>query len=202
MKILLVHIALCASFVLGARAQGVPAMIDSLYTVETSVSGGVGLSWFRDLRTPLSEREAVGSYATLVRLVWHPSRLLTMGVMTGYVIFSSERFSPDQIVSSDSSSPPYAMLSAIPAQAIFSMRTGGFEIGAGIGPYFMRSEIQDEDYTIGVRLELGITGYASYQWTLLDQLRLGPELTIIYMGYRGILSVIPQLKLSYTVLRY
>jgi hypothetical protein len=201
-KLLLIHIALLVSFVHVTRAQGIPAMVDSLYTVEASASGGVGLSWFRDIRSPLSEREAVGSYATLVRFVWHPSRLLTMGLITGYVMFSSERFASHEIISSDSSSPSSATLSAIPMQAAFSMRSGGFEIGAGIGPYFMRSQIQDEDYTIGVRLELGITGYASYQWTVLDQLRLGPELTIIYMGYRGILSVIPQVKMSYTILQY
>lgn len=172
------------------------------YDVQVSGNVGIGLSWFRDQRSPLSPEEATFGYAALFKAQWHPSRLLTIGLLTGYVMFSRENFSPALKAFADTLTPQFAALYAIPIQPFVSMQKGGLEVGVAVGPYLMNAEIIDDDKMNGYRLEVGITSFASYQFVVSEDWRAGPELTFIYIGYRGLFMAVPQFRFTYTVLRY
>jgi hypothetical protein len=166
------------------------------YVVEARVGCGIGVSWFRTQRSPLSPEESVYGFGTIDRIMWHPGRLLSFGIVSGWIEFSRENFSPALARAADSVAPGRATLSGVPLQLAVSMRKYGVEVGIGIGPYFMTSVIEDEDVTRSTRLELGITSYVNYSIPLSASVSVGPELTLVYMGYRGIITLIPQFQCS------
>lgn len=179
-----------------------PVLAQPEYTIEGHAGGGFGVSWFKNQRSPLSPPENVYGAAALGRIMWHPSRLLSIGLLGGWVEFSRENFSPALKFGSDTVAPGRAVLIGLPLQVVISMQKYGVEIGVGIGAVFMQSTIQDEDLTESIRSELGITALWAYNIEVSRSLSVGPELTLIYMGYRGIIMFIPQFHLKAILLRY
>lgn len=172
------------------------------YTIEASVSAGPMISFFRELRSPVSSDGAVFGSSVFGRIMWHPSRLISFGVASGYVLFSREDFSYIRPMLIDTVVPGSATITAIPLQVAASMQKYGFELGVCVGPYLMMIELVDEDVTHGSRLELGMTSFASYKWNLNDNLSIGPQLRCIYMAYHGILSFAAEFRVQYNVFTY
>ncbi len=173
-----------------------------IYTVEASISGGPMVSYFREPRSPVSAHAAVIGGSVLARIMWHPSRLISFGLASGYTMFSQEDFTFIRPLLIDTVVPGSAKITAIPLQIAASMQKGGFEGGVAVGPYIMMIDIVDEDITHATRLELGITSFASYKWQLNDRLFIGPQLRCISMGYHGILSFVAECRIQYDIIQY
>jgi len=116
--------------------------------------------------------------------------------MSGYSQISSDEFYDSQGILASAS------LSAIPLQVAVSMQGKNFEFGLGMGPYLMLTKIEYGATAQGRRYELGITFFGSYLFTVNNNIFIGPELRVLYLSYRGILSVIPSLSIRFETLRY
>lgn len=204
MKIIyfILFLALFASDVWSQRTDSLLQKDPGPYTVEASLSAGPMVSLFRELRSPVSSDGAVFGSSVFGRVMWHPSRLISFGVASGYVLFSREDFSNIIPSLKDTVVPGSATITAIPLQVAGSMQKYGFELGIAVGPYLMMIELMDEDVTRASRFELGMTSFASYKWNLNDNLYIGPQLRCIYMAYHGILSFVAEFSVQYNVLTY
>ena len=132
-----------------------------------------------------------------MRGMWHPGRLLAVGFITGYMLIDQDEIPVDNLNYN-------ARLTAIPMQLAISMQKHDVEIGMGIGPYMMLSNIEggNSPPAHGSRLELGLTFFGSYLFSLNDKIRIGPELRVLYLRYRGILSFMPSCSVRIDALRY
>jgi hypothetical protein len=174
---------------------------DTTYQVEVTATASPMMNFFRLPRVPETTGKSSVGYGISVRGMWHPGRLLSVGLLTGYFVLaqdeiSSLRPSGDLIYR--------ARLSAVPMQIALSMQDDGVEIGLGIGPYLMMSTIEGGNSAPvhGSRLELGVTFFGSYLFSLNDNLCIGPELRVVYFRYRGIFSVMPSCSFRIDMLRY
>lgn len=128
-----------------------------------------------------------------VRGMWHPGRLLSMGFITGYMLLAEDEI------------PPYhARLTGVPLQFVISMQKHDLEVGLGMGPYLMLTDIKGGGSApaYGSRLELGLTILGSYSFSLTDCIKIAPEMRVVYLRYRGILSLMPSCSLRIDALRY
>lgn len=174
-------------------AQTLP---DTLYQVEITATASSLFSYFNQERYPRSNKHMVCGFGFFVRCMWHPARLLSVGIMTGY-----SQIANDDFLDSDGKKAS-ARLSAIPIQIAVSMQSKNFEFGLGMGPYLMMSSIYYGKTARGKRYELGLTFFSSYLFSFNNNIRLGPELRTLYLSYRGIISVIPSLFIRFEILRY
>ena len=138
--------------------------------------------------------------------MWHPGRLLSVGFMTGYLLIDQDVIPIDRSLANQlNTNLEYrARLRAIPLQMAISMQKRDIEVGMGIGPYMMLSTIEGGNSAPagGRRLELGLTFFGSYFFSLNDNIRIGPELRVLYLRYRGILSWMPSCSVRFDALRY
>jgi hypothetical protein len=185
-----------------ALAWAQPAA-DTVYHVEMALTGSPVVSAFRNPRVPGAGNEPSLGYGFFVRGLWHPGRLLAVGLMTGYLSIAEDEIPVDD-ASLEEFPEPTARLSAIPLQIAISMQQGSLEVGMGVGPYLMMSRIDDGNGVVadGKRAEFGITLFGSYYFPIAGRAAIGPELRILYLGYRGILSLMPSLTLRADLLRY
>ena len=74
----------------------------------------------------------------------------------------------------------------------------------GIGPYLMMSTISGGTSASaqGSRLEIGITFFGSYVFSLSESIKIGPEMRVLSLRYRGIISVMPSCSFRIDLLRY
>ena len=113
---------------------------DTVYRFEIHSTLGPLFSYFDNPRYAGAPDNIAFGYGANLRVMWHPGRLLAMGIMSGYSFISLDKFT---IVNDDGESESIsAQLEAIPLQAIFSMQTKGFEFGLGIGSYLMMSTLK------------------------------------------------------------
>jgi len=176
---------------------------DSTYHVEVTMTASPALSAFRNPRVPgIANTPALG-YGFFVRGLWHPGRLLAVGLMSGYLSIARDEIPVDGALSAEFPQPT-AELTAIPLQIAISMQSKSLEVGMGVGPYLMMTSVDDGDGVLAhaKRAEFGITLFGFYQFPLTDRMTIGPELRVLYMGYRGILSLMPSLSIHSDVLRY
>jgi len=174
---------------------------DSVYQVEITATASSLISFFDQGRYPGATNTASLGFGFFIRGMWHPGRLLSIGFMTGYTQIATDEFSVSNLNNNELTSAS-ARLSAIPIQLVVSMQGKKFEFGLGMGPYMMLSTI---DYGItaqGQRLELGLTFFGSYLFSLSNNIHLGPELRVLYLSYRGIISIMPSLSIRFEILRY
>ena len=82
------------------------------------------------------------------------------------------------------------------------MQYEGLELGVGMGPYIMKSTIEHDIKAEARRIELGITFIGLYRFPLGENFSLGPELRVLYLSYRGIISVMPSITLQLDLWRY
>jgi hypothetical protein len=137
-----------------------------------------------------------------IRGMWHPGRMLTVGIMTGYSFVASDEFIVDTIYSNPREEKASANLAAIPLQLVVSMQYEGLELGVGMGPYIMKSTIEHDIKAEAQRIELGLTFIGLYRFPLGENFSLGPELRVLYLSYRGIISVMPSITLQLDLWRY
>ena len=164
------------------------------YRIEVHASAGPMYSIFRERLVPPGGRKNTFGYQGVLRLMWHPDHLLAVGVLSGHQLIASEKFTlDDEFGRTDVE----AWLSATPILLDVSMQRSGWEVGAALGPFIMRSVIEDISHSEGTRIELGSISHVSYHQPIAPRLSLGGELSITYLRYRGILSFVPRLGLRY-----
>ena len=134
--------------------------------------------------------------------MWHPGRMLAVGLMTGYSFVVGDEFTVDSIYSTQSGDKASANLAAVPLQLAISMQYKGLEIGVGMGPYLMLTTIDYGSTAKAQRIELGITFIGLYRFPLGENFSLGPELRVLYLSYRGIISIMPSVTLQIDFGRY
>jgi hypothetical protein len=176
---------------------------DTIYQVEVTTTACPAISAFRHPRVPGIENDPSLGYGFFLRGMWHPGRLLAVGLMTGYLSIAQDEIPVEGALSEEFPNPT-ARLSAIPMQIAISMQNRNLEVGMAVGPYMMMSSLDNGDGVSaqGKRVEFGITMFGFYYFTLSDRTTIGPELRVLYLGYRGILSVMPSLTFRADVLRY
>ena len=170
--------------------------LDTVYQFEITGSISSIITSFEDPRYPNAKNDIAFGFGFFVRGMWHPARLLSVGVMTGYCQISKDEF----LVNNGEFAS--AVLSAIPLQLVVSMQSKRFEIGLGMGPYLMISTINYGTKAQGRRFELGMTFLGSYRFSLNESIIIGPELRVVYLSYRGILSFNPSLFVRFEIFRY
>lgn len=168
-------------------------MSDTLYHFELSASFSPAVSFFRDERYPNAPRDASFGYGFYLKALWHPGKLLAVGLLTGYLFLAEDKI--NNIIKNNYIIDDHAVakLNAVPLQVVVSMQKNQLEVGLGMGPYLMLSTIEQGVTTKGRRYELGLTLYGSYVFSVGDKIFVGPELRLLYLSYRGILSMMPSI---------
>jgi hypothetical protein len=175
---------------------------DTTYRVEISTTASSSINFFRDERYPGGPSGSSLGYGMFIRGMWHPGRMLAVGVMTGYSFVVSDEFMIDTAYSHQGEEKASANLAAIPLQLAVSMQYKGLEIGVGMGPYLMLTTIDYGSTAKAQRIELGITFIGLYRFPLGENFSLGPELRVLYLSYRGIISIMPSVTLQIDLWRY
>ena len=179
-----------------ARAQA-----DSSYQVEITATSSPMVNFFRLPRVPGSTSTVCLGYGMTGRALWHPGRLLSIGLVSGYYILAVDEI---PVLSSASNATYAARLAAVPLQFAITMRKQGLEIGLELGPYLMLTTISGgrSAPAHASRLELGMTIFGSYLFPLSDDFQCGPELRVVDLRYRGIVCVMPSFSVRMISLRY
>lgn len=175
---------------------------DFVYDIYLIISGSPTFSIFKDERIPgLTDKTAFG-YGFTGRVMWHPDRNLSFGIMSGYLLLANDEIEIKPQVNGDKFSNAYASLHAVPLQFVVTTQKHGFEAGIGMGPYILISNIEYETIANSYRNELGLTLFSSYTFPLTEQIDIGPEIRVLYLSYRGIFSIMPTFTLRYNVWSY
>ena len=193
--------ALVTALLFAAACSWAQTPGDTTYRVEVTATASPMLNFFRLPKVPGTDSKTSVGFGVSVRGMWHPARLLAVGFLTGYFLIAEDEI----LIAQPSSDLNYdATLAAVPIQLALSMQKAGFEIGMGIGPYMMMSTIGGGSSAPvrGSRLELGMTLFASYVFPLGEHISLGPELRVVSLRYRGIVSVMPSLSFRIDPVRY
>ncbi len=111
---------------------------DSTFKIFVFSSVSPVLSYFENERYPGSSGNLKFGYGIFFRGMWYPSRLLSVGIMSGFMQISHDSFY-DKITLQNVS----ANLSAVPLQAVVAMQKNNWEFALGIGPYLMMSSINN-----------------------------------------------------------
>ncbi|MBE0572312.1 MAG: hypothetical protein IH618_12285 [Ignavibacteriaceae bacterium] len=176
--------------------------IDTTYRVEISTTASSSINFFRDERYPGGSSGSSLGYGVFIRGMWHPGRMLAVGLMSGYSFVVSDEFEVDTVYSNQDEEKASANLKAIPLQLVISMQYKGLELGVGMGPYLMRTTINYGSTAESQRIELGLTFIGLYRFSIGENFSLGPELRVLYLSYRGIISVMPSITLQLDLWRY
>ena len=176
--------------------------IRRMHQIEAVVAGGPQLTRYSLPPTLQSDgTDFLGSSFT-GRVLWRGGHLIAIGALSGYVTFSGESF----LVESDSGVQRTVdvRLAAIPVQLALSMNPGNFEIGTGIGAYFLESILGTENgYTVaGAGFEFGISAWLAYTFPLSSRCRVGPEIMVHVLSNRGAAGFAGTIQLSYDIYRY
>ncbi len=177
-----------------------PQYQDSIYTVEVVSSFSPLISFYKNPRYSSAANNATLGYGGTIRVMWFPGRLLAVGIMSGYCFFAEDNV--NSVKSLNQSISAKAKLSAIPLMAVVSMQSSNFEFGVGMGTYLMMTSIYYGKTANGKRTELGISPFVSYVFRIKHGIYLGTELGVLYLSYRGILSIMPSLTIHFDAYRY
>jgi hypothetical protein len=171
------------------------AQSDTLYNIEINATGSPVITFFEDERYPGAPDNAAYGYGFSLRLMWHPGRLLAFGLMSGYLFIVEDEIIMNSVLPESQEYYGSAHLNAIPLQVAVSIQKNGAELGLGLGPYLLLSTIELGRTATGRRYELGLTFFGSYIFPIGEQVFIGPELRVLYLSYRGILSFMPSITL-------
>lgn len=189
-------------FVAGLVTSYSQTDMDTTYRVEISATASSSINFFRDERYPGGPAGNQLGYGMFIRGMWQPGKMLAVGVMTGYLFVSDDEFIVENVNLNSYLEKASASLTAVPLQLVVSMQYDGLELGVGMGPYLMLTTI---DYGLTAesdRIELGLTFIGLYRFPIGDNFSLGPELRVLYLSYRGIISIMPSLSLQLDLWRY
>lgn len=170
--------------------------LDSSFKVVLTSSASPVFSYFENERYSSSSGNLKYGFGFFLRGMWYPSRLLSIGLMTGYMHISNDNLI-DTILPTAT-----ARLSAIPLQAVVAMQKNNWEFALGIGPYLMMSKIDNGSIAHGERLELGLTVMGSYSFLVSNRLFITPEFRAVYFSFREILSLMPTISFKYYLYEY
>lgn len=176
--------------------------IDTTYRIEISATASSSINFFRDERYPRGPAGNSLGYGMFVRSMWHPGKMLAVGLMTGYSFLVKDEFEVDSFYINQNKDIASANLAAIPLQLVISMQYKGLEIGAGLGPYLMLTTINYGSTAQSSRIELGLTFIGLYRFVISNNFSLGPELRVLYLSYRGIISIMPSVTAQLELWRY
>lgn len=182
----------------GVRAQRLP---DTTYQVEITTTVSPMFNFFRLPRLPGTESKVSTGYSISMRLLWHPGRLLSVGILTGYCVLAEDEINADQ---PSSALNYHSRLAAVPLLLALTMQKYNVELGMGVGPYLMMTSLQG-GHSADVhasRLELGMTFFGAYMFSVSDAFTIAPELRVVSFRYRGIISLMPSCSFRYIPLRY
>ena len=189
-------------FIAGIAISYSQTDVNTTYRVEISTTASSSINFFRDARYPGGPSGSSLGYGVFIRGMWHPGRMLAIGVMSGYSFVVGDEFEVDTFYSNQDKETASANLAAIPLQLAVSMQYKGLEIGVGMGPYLMLTTIDYGSTAEASRIELGLTFIGHYRFSPGKNLSLGPELRVVYLSYRGIISVMPSITLQVELWRY
>ena len=188
-------------FVISFNSLFCQGQIDSLYHFELSFTASPVISNFKNERYPGAANETKFGYSAYIRGMWHPGRMLSFGIMSGYLLIGDDNITTNS-QNNNLGNKAEARLAAIPLQVAVSMQKNGIEIGIGMGPYMLISEIQYGTTAYGRRFELGLTFFGSFVFPINEKFQIGPELKILYLSYRGIFCVMPSIDLRLNLWSY
>lgn len=174
---------------------------DTTYQVEATATASPMFNFFRSARIPGSTGKTSVGYSVTVRFLWHPSRLLSVGLLSGYSFLAEDEIN----AGAASAELKYrARLEAVPLLLALTMQKFNFEFGLGVGPYLLITSLRGGNSAParGNRLELGMTYFASYTFSVGDRVAIGPELRAISFRYRGIICLMPSCSFRFVPLRY
>lgn len=172
------------------------------YEIDFNITGSPSFSIFKDDKIPGIEDKTSIGYGFTGRLMWHPGRNLSFGIMSGYLQLAYDKIEINPTLNDGRNTTVYATLKAVPLQFVVTTQKHGFEGGLGMGPYILISKIDYETIATSYRYELGLTLFSSYSFAIAKQLNLGPEIRILYLSYRGIFSIMPSFNARYTLWSY
>ncbi|MCX6140752.1 MAG: hypothetical protein NTX15_07995 [Candidatus Kapabacteria bacterium] len=177
------------------------AQTDSVFTLETVVTGSIMTTQYSENPTTQSVTDRFTGSAFLGRILWRPNHLLAIGVQSGYMTFSQESFTIPGVGATTSGK---AGLAAIPLQLAISMNPGSFDLGIGIGSYYLQSiwRVEDVQRVNSTAWEFGVNSWIGYEFTVFDRLEIGPELSLHVLSNRGIASLALGVRIRYDVIRY
>jgi hypothetical protein len=124
-----------------------------------------------------------------------------VGLLSGYFDIAEDEISVEQPSNELSY---HARLAAVPLLLSLTMQKYNIELGMGVGPYLMMTTLQGGHSTPvhASRLELGMTFFGAYMFSLGNNIQLGPELRAVSFRYRGIISIMPSCSFRFVPLRY
>ena len=176
------------------RAGNVLSQSDTSYTIELTLAAFPTFSYFEGERYPGAPNNISLGYGSIARAMWHPGKMVAFGIMSGYIFLAEDEFEVNSIYK-DNTEYARARLDAVPLQIVVSMQKGGVEVGLGMGPYILYTTIDYGSISKGRRFELGLTLYGVYNFRIDENIYLGPELRLLYLSYRGIISFMPSISL-------
>jgi len=183
------------------QQQPTATATDSLYRLELHVIGGFGGTKYTEPPSIFSEREVFFGYNVNARLMWHPDHLLSVGVMSGYQVFSREGFQAEEHDGLDQDLS--LELSSVPIHLAFEVRPLNIRFGAGIGVYLLLSQLREGDLiTHSWDVAYGGSAWIGYAIEPMPRLRIGPDLVLQVLSDRGIANLSAMITLQYDLIVY
>lgn len=195
-NVLIIVLLWLTVFVASAQTPG--NVRDTVFRVRCSAFGGAMGTVYAKPPTSQSETSTFLGGVAGARAVWHPNHRLAVGVQSGYMVFSSQEL----VVSGSGTSR--AGLAAIPLHLVVTMTSKQFEVGVGLGMYYLQSlwKTLDGERAASSDMEYGINPWIGYQFAVSDRLSVGPEIGAHILSNRGIDSFTIGVTLTADVLRY
>lgn len=174
--------------------------VTARYQFEFTVVGTIGVTRYEDNPTRFSSTNRFRGFAGLLRAMWHPDHLLSIGVTSGYILLSEETFASGTAGLLESESE--VQLTAFPILLSFSMQPGNLQIGAGVGAYMLTSatRIAGEEKFTSSDFELGVHTWAGYDFDVFSGFSVGPEVSLHVLSNRGIGAFHAGIRVQYDLL--
>lgn len=195
-----VILLLCTSAVfLKGAPDTTEAVPTGAYRLRLTVAGGFQRSFFAQPRTQFDSGRSSDGASLVVRALWQPEHLLSVGLVSGFTTIARDRL--DNPVGDGRVD---LTLSAIPLQMAFAMRLAGFEVGTGIGGYLLISTaaVRAETTSASSQFEIGVSAWLGYTVQVTDRLGVGGEVCVHNLSYRRVTSLAPQVRLRYDLFTY
>ena len=183
------------------QQQPTATAIDTTYRVELHLIGGFGGTKYVEPPSRYSTRETFFGYNVNARIMWHPDHLLSVGVMSGYQVFSTEIFSADN--HEELEEDLRLELSSVPIHLAFEVRPLNIRFGAGIGAYLLLSQLEERNQiTYSWDVAYGGSAWVGYAFTPVPRVRIGPDVVLQVLSDRGIANLSAMITLQYDLIVY
>ena len=171
------------------------------YRLELHLIGGVGATLYNEAPSIYADRKGFFGYNVNVRLMWHPNHLLSIGLMSGYQVFSRQKFEPGD--HPDITEPVTFELNSVPIHLAFEVRPLNIRFGAGLGVYLLQSQIRESaGITHSDDFAYGGSAWVGYTFALSERVRLGPDVVVQILSDRGISNFSAMVTFQYDLLIY